>query len=257
MATLKTASDSTSDVLVLGLTSKAGKLSIHPNLQHISAVSHDLTKLLSILGDLGATGKVDEVTKVPFTGPKLVVFTGFGTTAASYSPETLRRAAGAATRALAGHAHADFALPIGDEADFAAVAEGVALASYNFTEFRGSSKAEQKAPLKAATIISSLGNTASIKSVLKRADILGRNVATTRDLVNTPPSHLTPITFSAQMKKIATSLGIKVEILNETQLKAKGYGGITAVGQGSSNPPRLFHISYSPIKPKKRFAFVG
>ena len=78
MATLKSASESTSDVLVLGLSSKAGKLSIHPNLQHIAVVSHDLKKLLGILGDLGATGKVDEVIKVPFTGPKLVLFTGFG-----------------------------------------------------------------------------------------------------------------------------------------------------------------------------------
>ena len=214
MATLKSASESTSDVLVLGLSSKAGKLSIHPNIQHISVVSHDLKKLLGILGDLGATGKVDEVVKVPFSGPKLVLFTGFGTTAATYSPETLRRAAGAATRALAGQAHADFALPIGTEADLAAVAEGVSLGAYSFTEFLGSSKASQKAPLKSATIISSLGNSASIKAALKRAEILGRHVATTRDLINTPPSHLTPITFSAQMKKTAASLGIKVEILN-------------------------------------------
>ena len=59
------------------------------------------------------------------------------------------------------------------------------------------------------------------------------------------------------MKKIALSLGIKVEVLNEVQLKAKGYGGITSVGQGSANPPRLLHLSYSPIKPKKRLAFVG
>ena len=59
------------------------------------------------------------------------------------------------------------------------------------------------------------------------------------------------------MKKIAASHGLKVEILNESQLKTKGYGGITAVGQGSANPPRLLHISYNPSKARKRFAFVG
>jgi leucyl aminopeptidase len=257
MVNLKTAADSSADVLVLGLTSKAGKLSIHPNLAHISPVSQESKKLLAILGNLGATGKVDEVIKVPFSGPSLILFAGFGETAASYAPETLRRAAGAATRALAGHASADFALPIGTESDFAAVAEGIALGAYDFTEFKGSSKASQKAPLKSATVISTLGSNAATKAALKRAEVLGKNVAITRDLVNTPPSHLTPITFSAQMKKIATTLGIKVEILNEVQLKAKGYGGISSVGQGSANPPRLFHISYSPAKAKKRFAFVG
>ncbi len=59
------------------------------------------------------------------------------------------------------------------------------------------------------------------------------------------------------MKKIALTLGIKVEVLNEVQLKAKGYGGIVSVGQGSANPPRLLHLTYSPPKPKKRLAFVG
>ena len=47
--------------------------------------------------------------------------------------------------------------------------------------------------------------------------------------------------------------------MNEAQLKAKGYGGITAVGQGSANPPRLLHISYRPVKvkAKKTYAYVG
>ena len=257
MATLKTSTQTSSDVLVLGLSSKAGKLTIHPNIELIPSLAHDTKKLLAILGDLGATGKVDEVTKVSFSTPRLILFTGFGTTAAAYSHETLRRAAGAATRALAGQTQADFALPVTNEADFAAVAEGIALGAYEFIEFRGSSKSEQKAPLESATIISPLGNASPFKAALKRAEVLGQYVAITRDLINTPPSHLTPITFTAQMKKIALSLGIKVEILNEVQLKAKGYGGISSVGQGSANPPRLLHLTYSPTKPKKRFAFVG
>ena len=257
MATLKSSPQASGEVLVLGLSAKAGKLTIHPNVEHIPALAADTKKLLTILGDLGATGKLDEVTKVSFSAPRLVVFTGFGTTAANYSHETLRRAAGAATRALAGQESAEFALPISSSAEFAAVAEGIALGAYDFTEFRASSKIEQKAPLKSATIVSNLGNSVPIKAALKRAEILGRYVAITRDLINTPPSHLTPITFTAQMKKIALSLGIKVEVLNEVQLKAKGYGGITSVGQGSANPPRLLHLTYSPAKAKKRLAFVG
>jgi len=50
---------------------------------------------------------------------------------------------------------------------------------------------------------------------------------------------------------------VKVEVLDEKALKSKGYGGIYSVGQGSANPPRLLHISYSPAKAKKRYAFVG
>ena len=257
MATLKTNPKSSSEILVLGLSAKSGKLSIHPNISNIPSIAGDSKKLLAILGDLGASGKADEVIKVSYTGPRLIIFTGFGTTAATYSHETLRRAAGAATRALAGHSQADFALPNTNNAELAAIAEGIALGAYDFTEFRGSTKSEQKAPLKSATIVSDLGTSAAGKAALKRAEILGENVAITRNLINTPPSHLTPITFTAQMKKIALSLGIKVEVLTEVQLKAKGYGGIISVGQGSANPPRLLHLTYSPAKPKKRLAFVG
>jgi leucyl aminopeptidase len=47
--------------------------------------------------------------------------------------------------------------------------------------------------------------------------------------------------------------------MNDSQLKSKGYGGITAVGQGSANPPRLLQISYTPVKAKskKNYAYVG
>ena len=257
MTSLKTSKKTVTDVLVLGLSAKAGKLSIHPNISHLPEIAGDTKKLLDILNDLGATGEVDEVIKVPYSQPRMIVFTGFGATAVNYSPETLRRAAGAATRALTGISQADFALPITDIAEFSAVAEGVTLGAYDFTDFRGSSKASQKAPLQSANIVSLLGSASATKAALKRAEILGVNVGISRDMVNTPPSHLTPITFTAQMKKIAIALGIKVEIMNEAQLKAKGYGGISSVGQGSANPPRLLHLSYHPAKPKKRLAFVG
>jgi leucyl aminopeptidase len=76
-------------------------------------------------------------------------------------------------------------------------------------------------------------------------------------LINTPPSHLTPDSFSLRFKKLAASLGVKVEMLNESQLIKGGYGGIIGVGQGSANPPRLLRLSYSGKGAKKRYAFIG
>ena len=67
----------------------------------------------------------------------------------------------------------------------------------------------------------------------------------------------TPDSFSLRFKKLAASLGVKVEILNETQLIKGGYGGIIGVGQGSANPPRLLRLSYSGKGAKKRYAFIG
>ncbi len=256
MATLKSSSKGSAETLVIGLASDGGKLVIESG-----SYSLDTKKLLAILADIGATGKADEVTKVPFEEGRhtLLVFTGLGAKEprGKYPHETLRRAAGSATRALSGKKSADFALPHSDLPEFAAIAEGIGLGSYSFTEHRGASKSEQRAPLASAQIISDIGESAAGKSAIKRATILSKYVHVVRDLVNTPANFLSPEIFVRKMKALTPNLGVKVEVLDEKALKSKGYGGIYSVGQGSANPPRLLHISYTPTKSKKRFAFVG
>ena len=252
MKALKLASTIATPYAVIGLSGANGKLKIESG-----AITVNEKALLEILKNLGATGKVDEIVKVPFSKPQTIYFTGLGETTKKYEPETLRRAAGSAARALAGQAAATFALPASTLAEISAVAEGAALGSYAFNEFRSSTKPDFKEPLTQIVIATKSTTDAAVKRALVRAEIIGRHTATVRDLINTPPSHLTPDSFCLRMKKIATPLGLKVEILNEATLKAQGYGGIIGVGQGSANPPRLLRVSYNPSKAKSRYAFVG
>ena len=252
MKALKLASTIATPYAVIGLSGANGKLKIESG-----AITVNEKALLEILKNLGATGKVDEIVKVPFSKPQTIYFTGLGETTKKYEPETLRRAAGSAARALAGQAAATFALPASTLAEISAVAEGAALGSYAFNEFRSSTKSDFKEPLTQIVVATKSTTDAAVKRALVRAEIIGRHTATVRDLINTPPSHLTPDSFCLRMKKIATPLGLKVEILNEATLKAQGYGGIIGVGQGSANPPRLLRVSYNPSKAKSRYAFVG
>lgn len=247
-------------VLVVGLAHGEGK---NPTL-HIESgdLVLDTKPLLAALADLGATGKTDEIIRLPGSSIRLLVFTGLGKEARKYPHELLRRAAGAATRALAGNAEVSFALPVADVHAVNAIAEGAAIAAYSFEEFRGSTKGDARTPVTSITVHTTLANSAESKNISKRATITGQYNALVRDLVNTPPSHLTPISFVEQIKKAVADAGgekagLKITVLNEKQLKSQGFGGITGVGQGSSNPPRLLHIAYSPKKSKKRYAFVG
>jgi leucyl aminopeptidase len=251
MQALKLASSIATPYAVVGLSNSKGKLQIESG-----AISLNEKALLEILKNLGATGKVDEIVKVPFSKPTTIYFTGLGETAKSYDPEILRRGAGAAARELAGVTSATFALPATNLAQVSAVAEGAALGAYAFNEFRASSKGDFKEPLGQILIAVKSTSDAAVKRALVRAEIIARHTATVRDLINTPPSHLTPDSFCNRMKKIATPLGLKVEILNESALKSQGYGGIIGVGQGSANPPRLLRISYSPKSAKRRYALV-
>ena len=249
------------DLLVVGLSAKSAKGALQIESGDLAL---DTKALLPLLSDLGATGKADEVIKIPGTTTRLIVFTGLGKSATTYSNEVLRRAAGAATRALAGNSSATISLPSKSVAAVKAIAEGAALGNYSFTAFRGSSKAAQKSPLKSITIHAELAASAEAKREVKSAEILARYTNLVRDLINTPPSHLTPETFckaisDAVKEAGGASIGLKVNVMNESQLKSKGYGGITAVGQGSVNPPRLLSITYTPKsgKAKKKYAFVG
>jgi leucyl aminopeptidase len=249
------------DVVVVGLSSKSAKGSLQIESGDLAL---DAKVLLQQLSDLGATGKPDEVIKIPGTTTRLLVFTGLGKSATTYNNEALRRAAGAAIRSLAGNSSATISLPAKSVAAVQAIAEGAALGNYSFTTFRGSTKSAQKSPLKSITVHSELAAAADAKNAVKTAEILATYTNLVRDLINTPPSHLTPDSFCTAISDAVkaaggSSVGLKVTVMSESQLKSKGYGGITAVGQGSVNPPRLLNITYTPKSgsPSKRYAFVG
>ena len=243
------------DALVIGLARQPdGVLVLEPGTCELAEM-----RLLETLEDLGATGRADEVIKIPGTSTRILVVTGLGKFQAkhNYDHETLRRASGAAARELAGVKRAIFSLPCAKIEQLAAVAEGALLGAYAFNTFRSTTAKEHKKPLAEIVLFSSIAGTTVARAALKRAEILAEAVHLVRDLVNTPPSHLTPASFCAQIKPLATSAGLKVTILDEVALRKGGYGGIVGVGQGSINPPRLLHLSYSPARPKARYAYVG
>jgi leucyl aminopeptidase len=247
-------------ILVVGLSFEDGK---KPSLIIESGdLVLDTKPLLEILRTMGASGKADEVIKVPLAGFDLLVFTGLGKVSRKYPHEVLRRAAGAATRSLAGNESIAYSLPTHDIQSVRALAEGAALGSYNFETFKGRTKGHAKSIVTSVTIHTSFAKSSEAKSIPLRAKIIGNYTTLVRDLVNTPANHLHPVAFAETIKKLLTSAGgdkanLKISILNEKQLKAQGFGGIIGVGQGSSNPPRLVHISYTPKKSKKKFALVG
>lgn len=241
-----------SEILVVGFGTVDKKLKIEAGPSQI-----DTAALLATLIAMGASGKADEVIKLPGKNCKIIAFTGLGEIGSGIEVETLRRAAGAAARELSGNKSACFALSSKSVVEISAIAEGACLGSYSFHEFKGNSKDDNKQALSQVSVLTKFANTAQAKDAAKRAEIIAEQTFLVRDLINTPPSHLTPISFSEKIKKLAGKYGVKIEILNASALKKGGFGGIIGVGQGSVNPPCLVHLSYKPAKPKKRFAFVG
>ncbi|MGB8650094.1 MAG: M17 family metallopeptidase, partial [Mycobacteriales bacterium] len=60
--------------------------------------------------------------------------------------------------------------------------------------------------------------------------------------VNTPPQEKSPAWLAAQAKGLLK--GLTVRVRDDRELRAEGWGGVTAVGMGSARPPRVIEASY-------------
>ena len=76
--------------------------------------------------------------------------------------------------------------------------------------------------------------------------------------MNEPPSTLYPESFAKKLLELK-KFGIQVEIHDEKALAKMGAGGILAVAQGSTNPPRLVSLRWNGLgaKSKAPIALVG
>ena len=84
-------------------------------------------------------------------------------------------------------------------------------------------------------------------------------VATARDLVNTPPSHLFPAEFAKRAKALGESVGLEVEVLDDKALQ-KGRlrrgdrrrpGLVAAAAAGAADPPRFAAGQESRSRPRR------
>jgi leucyl aminopeptidase len=252
--TTTAAPDVRADALVVGVVKGPRGLVLAPGGQDVTAAFGK--GLLPALKALGATGAKEEVTRLATLGSlrtPVVVAVGLGEGTA-FAHETLRRAAGAAVRALAGTGSVVLALPAEDEPGLRAVCEGALLGAYAFTSYRSSTLADRKPPVAKVTVVT---KAAGAKAVARRAEVVVRAVVLARDLVNTPPSDLHPAELAAAAQREAARVGVTAEVLDDKALKKGGYGGIVGVGQGSAHPPRLVHLSYAPRGARTTVALVG
>jgi leucyl aminopeptidase len=242
----------TVDALVVGTVCGEGGPQLLPGNEEVDAAFDGA--LIDLLVVLGARGKADEVIKVPTRGAisaPLLVATGLGELEGQPSSEQVRRAAGAASRALSGTGRAITTL---SRIDLAAAAEGAALGCYAFTEYRSRNGDR---PLAQMDLSVPSARDAGANQSLARAAVIAESVVAARDLVNTPPNDLYPASFADRAVSLAEAAGLHTEVLDEKDLLREGYGGILGVGGGSSRPPRLVRLHHAPAAPKAKVALVG
>lgn len=253
----------TADALVLGMAKGAEGPQLLPGGEDVDGTLPG--GLRAALEALGATGREDEVIKIAtlgaLPGVAVLAVVGLGPAADQYGPEAVRRAAGAASRALSGRRRVAslLALVNGPEPTaelIGAAGEGALLGAYEFTEYKSSPNGRKPAPSAFALATPSPKDTAG-RAAAMRAGAVAAAVALCRDLVNTAPNDLPPAQFATRAEKAGLKAGLEVEVLDEKALKKGGYGGILGVGGGSARPPRLVRLRHTGKRPRATVALVG
>jgi leucyl aminopeptidase len=231
----------------------------------VPTLSTDEIDLMAALTALGATGKAEEITKILTAGrlaTPVIVAVGLGPEpgAADTGPakrqaylERLRRASGAAARDLTSASQGQakriaVALPAGEPDEAEAVALGALLGGYSFRKYR--------------TTMGAPGDVEQIlytrqEDAVGRARILADAMTLVRDLVNTAPADMLPADLAAAAEQVAAAHGLGVQVLGEHELAKEGFGGILAVGMGSTHAPRLVRLEYTHPDAVRTVVFAG
>ena len=203
-------------------------------------------KLAPLLATLGLTGKPGEVAKIPTSGTigsPLLVLVGLGS---DPDPLSVRRAAGAASRAVTNAASVAMALPADSPELVRAVIEGYRLGGYTFTRYKSGDAPSAPAEI---VVLSPAARQKAAIAAFDDAQLVVDAVVAARDWINTPPGDLTPAVFADAIVADAKGVtGVKVKVFDETELAELGCGGILGVGAGSDAPPRLVELDYRPPK---------
>jgi leucyl aminopeptidase len=184
-----------------------------------------------------AKGEPGELVAVPMPGPGLlerVLLVGTG----SASAADLRKAGAALTRRAKGSVSlaVDLRGLTVDADSLRALAEGLLLASYTYSH-----KASPPArPLQQVTLV--VGDPGALQPALDAAVAVARATAVARDLVNMPSLQKSPQWLADEATRVLE--GLDVTVLDEKALRARGFGGILAVGQGSSRSPCFVEARY-------------
>jgi leucyl aminopeptidase len=199
------------------------------------------------------------VARVPTGGrisSQLLVLVGMGPEPAERAAQVLavRRAAGVAARSTANAASVALALPATDPGLVRNVLEGYLLGGYAFSRYQ-SRTPDQRAGV--VTVLSPVARRQEAVTAFEEAQVVGPAVNAVRDWVNTPASDLTPPAFADEIRKAAKGTKIKVTVLDEARLAELGCGGLMGVGGGSTAPPRLVELRYSPADAVAHLALVG
>lgn len=235
------------DVLLLGAFAGASGIELATQAEGlIAALGAAITDPPAFSGKSGESATITPLDKA---AAHTIVLVGLGKRGEA-GPNELRRAAANAVRKLRSRSDIVCGLHLGVEHGGAVrgTVEGALLGNYRYEGVRSEPK-----PSKIQRIIFP----GAPSEAVERGQAIASATTLARDLMNEPASTLTPPELARRAAEVAELAGLSCTIIEEKDLKERGFGGLLAVSQGSSEPPRLTILRYQPGAPKAKIALVG
>ena len=134
------------------------------------------------------------------------------------------------------------------------VAEGIALANYQFLKYR----TDTKKLIHSLKTILFTKDSVTVKEVAQLNTVIDA-IYRARTLVNEPLNFLSAEQLSKEIASLGKEAGFKVTILNKARIQKEKMGGLLAVNLGSIQPPTFTVMEYTPKKAlnKKPIVLVG
>ncbi|MEQ1873783.1 MAG: leucyl aminopeptidase [Ilumatobacteraceae bacterium] len=221
------------------------------------AVPRSLGHSRAALEKAGFEGKPGQTLVLPSpTGPTQIAV-GIGELG-SLTTTVLRNAAAAVVRAAGKRATVATTLAdlAGVDATKAAqaVVEGALLAAYRYA---GIKKEPNKSSLTQFTLVVGESRSKGARVGSDRGQATAAAAYLARDLANTPPRYMAARHIAERAVEVGSANGLTVEVFDADQLAEMGCGGMLGVNAGSTEPPRMVRLTYSPRNPVGHLAMVG
>ena len=161
---------------------------------------------------------------------------------AEFNLEKLRRATGNAVKRLGalGLDRAGLQLQPDTPAALQAVVEAAILAGYKFTEYKAD---KHPGKLNGLTIGVQL-ELAAARAIVQRTQIIAESANYTRAIANLPGNVIYPAALAERARALAEEFNLTCTIFDKVALEKDGFGGLLAVGGGSSREPHLIALEY-------------
>lgn len=133
-----------------------------------------------------------------------------------------------------------------------AAAEGALLGGYRFQQHKSKPK---KVKLERIALC---GDGGDFAKGVKLGQVLASANAFARDLQNQPGNMMRPRDMAAAAQRLARRGGVRCKVLGPDAMRKLDMGALLGVAAGSSEPPQLIHLTYTPKgRSRGRIALVG